>query len=322
MAASSSLSSVRITTLGGGQDIGRSCVAVTLGGRMVLFDCGMHMGYTDRRRFPDFAQLGGDDLTSLIDCVFITHYHLDHCGALPHLTETLGYRGPIYMTAPTMAIARLLLKDYAQIIAKESTSGGSSSAHCYPASAVDTCLQRVTIVALGETIDVGEGLALSTYYAGHVLGAVICCAECRGQRVVYTGDVNTTPDRHLGAARLCQLNPHVLITECTYADAIRESKRCKEAELLHLVHKTVACGGRVLMPCATAGKPQELLLLLTTYWERMGLTVRALLLSTLSLSLALHARAHHTLHALSGYYYCCTCARAVMSPIICQSTDT
>ena len=36
------------------------------------------------------------------------------------------------------------------------------------------------------------------------------------------------------------------------------------------------------MPCATAGKPQELLLLLTTYWERMGLTVRALLLSTLS----------------------------------------
>ena len=66
-------------------------------------------------------------------------------------------------------------------------------------------------------------------------------------------------------------------------------------------------------------KPQELLLLLTTYWERMGLTVRALLLSTLSL----HARAHHhTLHALSGYCCCCTCACAVMSPIICQSTDT
>ncbi len=31
-------------------DVGRSCVLVTLGGRTVMFDCGMHMGYNDAVR--------------------------------------------------------------------------------------------------------------------------------------------------------------------------------------------------------------------------------------------------------------------------------
>ena len=100
---------IRILTLGGGQDVGRSCIVVTLGERVVMLDCGMHMGYHDGRKFPDVKQVsGGDDVTANIDCVVITHFHLDHCGGLPHLTEELGYRGPIYMSAPTAAIASLL----------------------------------------------------------------------------------------------------------------------------------------------------------------------------------------------------------------------
>ena len=31
--------------------------------------------------------LGGDTLTGHIDCVIISHFHLDHCGALPYMTE-------------------------------------------------------------------------------------------------------------------------------------------------------------------------------------------------------------------------------------------
>lgn len=46
-----------------------------------------------------------------IDAVLITHFHLDHIGALPHLTEVLGYDGPIYMTEATLALSRLLLHD-------------------------------------------------------------------------------------------------------------------------------------------------------------------------------------------------------------------
>ena len=62
-----------------------------------------------QRRFPDFSYIGDGDLTELIDCVLISHFHLDHCGALPHFTEMVGYSGPIYMSYPTKAISPILL---------------------------------------------------------------------------------------------------------------------------------------------------------------------------------------------------------------------
>ena len=50
-----------------------------------------------------------------IDVVLITHFHLDHCGALPYLTEMVGYSGPIFMSLPTKAIVPLMLEDFRRI---------------------------------------------------------------------------------------------------------------------------------------------------------------------------------------------------------------
>ena len=41
---------IDVVPLGAGQDVGRSCVLVTLGGKTIMFDCGIHMGYNDERR--------------------------------------------------------------------------------------------------------------------------------------------------------------------------------------------------------------------------------------------------------------------------------
>lgn len=62
-----------------------------------------------QRRFPDFSYIADGNLTESLDCVIISHFHLDHCGALPFMTEMVGYSGPIYMTHPTKAIAPILL---------------------------------------------------------------------------------------------------------------------------------------------------------------------------------------------------------------------
>ena len=32
---------------GAGQDVGRSCILVSIAGKNVMLDCGMHMGYND-----------------------------------------------------------------------------------------------------------------------------------------------------------------------------------------------------------------------------------------------------------------------------------
>ena len=62
-----------------------------------------------QRRFPDFSFIAEGNLTETLDCVIISHFHLDHSGALPFMTEMVGYNGPIYMTHPTKAITPILL---------------------------------------------------------------------------------------------------------------------------------------------------------------------------------------------------------------------
>ena len=87
------MASISVTPLGAGQDVGRSCLLVDIGGKRVMLDCGMHMGYNDDRRFPDFSYIAQDEpLTDHIDAVIISHFHLDHCGALPYMTEMVGYQ--------------------------------------------------------------------------------------------------------------------------------------------------------------------------------------------------------------------------------------
>ncbi len=59
---------------GAGQDVGKSCVIVTVGGKNVMFDCGMHMGFQDERRYPDFSFISKTgNYTQAVDCVIVTH---------------------------------------------------------------------------------------------------------------------------------------------------------------------------------------------------------------------------------------------------------
>ncbi|KAL2642920.1 hypothetical protein R1flu_010507 [Riccia fluitans] len=46
---------IKCVPLGAGQDVGKSCVIVTIGGKNIMSDCGMHMGYQDDRRYPKFS---------------------------------------------------------------------------------------------------------------------------------------------------------------------------------------------------------------------------------------------------------------------------
>jgi len=75
--------------------------------------------------------------------------------------------------------------------------------------------------------------------------------------VVYTGDYNMTPDRHLGAAWIDRVRPDVLITESTYATTIRDSKRARERDFLKKVHECVAQNGKVRLHLGRASCGQR-----------------------------------------------------------------
>jgi integrator complex subunit 11 len=132
-------------------------------------------------------------------------------------------------------------------------------------------MKKVRTVNLHEVVKVDDELEIKVYYAGHVLGAGMFEIRVGQQSVVYTGDYNMTPDRHLGAAWIDRCRPDVLITESTYATTIRDSKRCRERDFIKKVHGCLDRGGKVLIPVFALGRAQELCILLETYWERMQL---------------------------------------------------
>ncbi|CAL9111176.1 unnamed protein product [Musa textilis] len=260
---------IECLVLGAGQEVGKSCVVVSMGGKRIMFDCGMHMGYLDNRRFPDFSLISKTgDFDSALTCVVITHFHLDHVGALPYFTEVCGYHGPIYMTYPTKALAPLMLEDYRKVMVDRR---GEEEQFTY--DHIMECMKKVTPLDLKQTVQVDKDLEIRAYYAGHVLGAAMIYAKVGESTIVYTGDYNMTPDRHLGAAHIDRLQLDLLITESTYATTIRDSKYAREREFLRAVHKCVAGGGKVLIPTFALGRAQELCILLDDYWERMNLKV-------------------------------------------------
>ncbi|KAI8806327.1 beta-lactamase-like protein, partial [Cladochytrium replicatum] len=250
-----------------GQDVGRSCLLLSMGGRNIMLDCGMHMGYSDDRRFPDFTYISkSGKYTEMIDCVIISHFHLDHCGALPYFTEVCGYDGPIYMTHPTKEICPILLDDMRKVVTDR-----KGDMNMYTAQELRNCMKKVIPVHLHETVKVDDEIEIKAYYAGHVLGAAMFHVRVGNASVVYTGDYNMTPDRHLGPAWIDKCRPDLLITETTYATTIRDSKRSRERDFLRKVHECVEKGGKVLVPVFALGRAQELCILLESYWEQMDL---------------------------------------------------
>ena len=61
---------------GAGQEVGKSCVVVNINGKKIMFDCGMHMGYHDRRRYPDFSLISkSGTFDNALTCIVITHLY-------------------------------------------------------------------------------------------------------------------------------------------------------------------------------------------------------------------------------------------------------
>ncbi|CAN6217580.1 unnamed protein product [Urochloa humidicola] len=260
---------IECLVLGAGQEVGKSCVVATIGGRRVMFDCGVHLYYKGRRSYPEFdrvlAATGAADFTAAISCVVITHSHLDHIGGLPYFTEVCGYHGPIYMTYPTKALAPMMLEDFRKVMVNQQWEDGQ-----YSHEDILRCMKKVIPLDLKQTVQVDKDLVIRAYYAGHVLGAAMIYAKVGDAAMVYTGDYNMTPDKHLGAAQIDRLKLDLLITESTYAKTTRDSRSAREREFLQAVHKCVSGGGKVLIPIFAVGRAQELCMLLDDYWERMN----------------------------------------------------
>ena len=245
---------VTIIPLGSGLEVGRSCILVKFSGHTVMLDCGIHPAKNGYDSLPLF----NSDLSD-VDLCLVTHFHLDHCGALPYLCEQTNFAGKVYMTAPTIAFFNMVMSDLIKI-----NSPGTSDV--VREEWLHATLNRVDRCNYHQEIR-HNGIRFQALNAGHVLGAAMFLIEIAGVRILYTGDYSRVPDRHLLAAELPPVSPDILIVESTYGILEHKSTEEREAMFTQTAVDIVKNGGRCLVPVFALGRAQELLLILEEYWE-------------------------------------------------------
>ncbi|MCI4389529.1 hypothetical protein PGIGA_G00099040 [Pangasianodon gigas] len=245
-----------IRPLGAGQEVGRSCIILEFKGRKIMLDCGIHPGLEGMDALPYIDLIDPAE----IDLLLISHFHLDHCGALPWFLQKTSYKGRTFMTHATKAIYRWLLSDYVKV------SNISADDMLYTETDLEESMDKIETINFHEVKEVA-GIKFWCYHAGHVLGAAMFMIEIAGVKILYTGDFSRQEDRHLMAAEIPSVKPDILITESTYGTHIHEKREEREARFCNTVHDIVNREGRCLIPVFALGRAQELLLILDEYWQ-------------------------------------------------------
>jgi uncharacterized protein len=248
---------VRLTYLGGGRQVGRSCLLLHTPNSKILLDCGINPGIQEGQdRFPylDVAEIG--DLNS-IDAIILSHAHTDHSALIPYLYK-MGYKGPVYMTAPTRDISALLALDFVGVAYKQAESPIYRSEHIKEMVRHSICLNY------GEVSDVTPDIRITFYNAGHVLGSSVVHINIGNglHNFVYTADTNYRKSRLLDPAVNQFPRVESITMESTYGSKndILPPRRETEEKFIELAKKVIERKGKILLPELGLGHAQETVL--------------------------------------------------------------
>ena len=255
---------VRLTALGGFQQVGRSSILVQTRESNVLLDCGINPGSTSSlRAFPrlDTPQFDIDAL----DAVVISHAHLDHCGFLPFLFK-YGYDGPVYCSAPTSSLMTLLQLDYLDVANKQGLMAP------YGQKDVRDTVMHTIPLRYGSVTDIAPDIRLTLHNSGHILGASLVHLHIGEglHNLVYTGDYKFGKSMLLEPAVAMFPRVETIITESTYGAPgdIMPTRADSEQKITSIINDTLDRQGKVLIPVPAVGRAQEIMLIIDDYMRR------------------------------------------------------
>ena len=255
---------IRLTALGGFQEVGRSAILVQTRESSVLLDCGINPGAQNPLdAFPrlDASQFDIDD----VDAVVISHAHLDHCALVPFLYK-YGYDGPVYCSAPTSSLMTLLQLDYLDVLNKQGLMAP------YDQKDVRDVVLHTIPIRFGVVTDIAPDIRLTLHNAGHILGSSIVHLHIGEglHNVVYTGDYKFSRTMLLEPSETEFPRVETIITESTYGAPtdIMPSRLEAEERLASIINQTFEKGGKVLIPVPAVGRAQEIMLILDGYMRQ------------------------------------------------------
>ncbi len=254
---------MKITFIGAAHDVTGSCTLLEVGGHRVLIDYGMRQGATAFEPVP--LPVAEKD----IECVLLTHAHVDHSGNLPLLYKN-GFRGKIYTTEATRNLCEIMLRDCANIqmsdaeykSRKARRAGEPEVAPLFDLNDAEGVLKLFRGCDYGRPVQISESLTVRFTDIGHLLGSA--CIEAwlhEGdvtRKMVFSGDVGNTKQPIIRDPERVAEADYVMM-ESTYGDRLHGGRREYINTLAGFIQRTLDRGGNVIIPSFAVGRTQEML---------------------------------------------------------------
>lgn len=268
---------MKIKFCGAAREVTGSAHLLTLdNGFKILLDCGLYQGYnSDYKSFNESWLFDPSE----IDCMVLSHAHIDHSGRLPKLVKD-GYRGNIISTHATRSLCSIMLLDSAHIQEKDAEFFNrrilprkrkqgkkvETREPLYTKDDVEDTMELFVSYPYNKWFRINEDVEVLFRDAGHILGSasVTLRIQENGQtkHFGFTGDVGR-PNRPI--LRDPQMMPEVdyLICESTYGGKDHEAPPAEMDHFLRIIRETcVENKGKLIIPAFSVGRTQEIVYML------------------------------------------------------------
>ena len=267
---------MKIKFIGAAREVtGSKHLIVTDKGKKILLDCGMFQGKgLETDAMNRNTMVDPED----IDCIILTHAHIDHSGLIPYFYKR-GFRGSVICTPETRELCSIMLPDSGFIQEndthwfnkKRSRQGLKHVEPIYTEKDAHECMQLFITTEANRRFHIDNNISVKFYNTGHMLGsacAVIMIDE-NGERtrIGYTGDIGR-PSNYLLRPPAPFEQCDYIITESTYGDRLHKDKKGSEEELLHIIKDTcVKKKGKLIIPSFAIGRTQEIVYILNNFYN-------------------------------------------------------
>ena len=265
---------MKIKFCGASSGVTGSCHLISTDNHKVLLDCGQFQGGKEMDRmneeeFPfDPAQ---------IECVILSHAHIDHCGRLPLLVKR-GFKGQIYCTDATADLLDVMLKDSAYIHEKDAEwqtkknlrTGKPPVEPLYTIQDSEAALRLVKPILYDQLVELNPDMKIVFNDAGHILGSAITelwiTEAGTTSKIVFSGDLGV-PNRPILRDPVKIKKADYVIMETTYGNRLHPQNATSIDELIKITLQTIKRGGSVIIPSFAVGRTQELIYQFNMFYE-------------------------------------------------------
>lgn len=235
-------------------------------GYKILLDCGMYQG--NDKEMKEFNE-NWLFKPSEIDCMILSHSHIDHCGRIPKLVKD-GFKGDIVCTHATHSLCSIMLMDSAKIQERDAEYHNKKNKDkkqpLYTTEDVPQAMSQFVAIGYNHWYEIDDDIRLMFRDAGHILGSANVTLEIdeygKRTRFGFTGDIGR-PNRPILRNPQPMPNIDYLICESTYGSKEHTSPPKESERFLEIIKEVcVKRRGKLIIPAFSVGRTQEIVYML------------------------------------------------------------